>query len=337
MKTPTFFNRAPEPRIPELIQQFMEYLKNEKDSSHHTLVNYEIDLRHWIRFLSEQNPGRSFGLSRMTDLKCLREFLAKEIESYERTTVSRRLSVIKGFLKFLHREGHIKKNVGKLISLPRAHDKLPGVLKQEDVLRLIENIPTQRLPDKRMRAIIELLYSTGVRVSELANLTHEKIDFRQGCILVFGKGQQGTARPDGAPLPGGLARLYRFHAGAPETGAPDAGFSQPSGAAPVRSHHPENFAHFRAGDSRHRGSERVSPHTLRHSCATHLLARGAGLREIQELLGHQSLVTTQKYTHVDIQRLKRSYKQAHPKERAWEEGESPVDAEVEENEEEGSV
>ena len=340
MKTPSLFDQATgqagEPRIPELIQQFLEFMKSEKDASHHTLVNYEIDLRHWIKFLYEQSPGRSFGVTRMTDLKCLREFLAKEMESYERTTVSRRLSVIKGFLKYLHREGHIKKNVGKLISLPRAHERLPNVLKPEEVLRLIENIPTQRLPDKRMRAIIELLYSTGIRVSELVNLTHEKIDFRQGCILIFGKGSKERLVPIGRHCQAALLDYIDSMPAHQKQGPQTPVFLNHQGQRlSVRTvqRNLRTFAQEILGST----GTKVSPHTLRHSCATHLLARGAGLREIQELLGHRSLVTTQKYTHVDVQRLKRSYKQAHPKERAWEEGEAPAEAEAEENEQEGSV
>ena len=205
-------------------------------------------------------------------------------------------------------------NVAKLISLPKAHEKLPVVLKPEEVLQLIENISTESLPNKRMKAIVELLYSTGIRVSELIGLHYEHLDLRNGFIRVTGKGSKERVVPLGQHC---QTAIRDYVDAVPQT-------QKQGRQTPL-------FLNGRGGPFTVRSTQRtlrrfaieilgpvgakVTPHTLRHSCATHLLSGGAGLREIQELLGHRSLVTTQKYTQVDLARLKKSYATAHPKER----------------------
>jgi integrase/recombinase XerC len=246
-------------------------------------------------------------------LKALREFLSHEMERYERTTVARRLSVIKGFLKFLHREGYLNRNVAKLISLPRPHEKLPNVLKPEEVLKMLEGIPTRTLREKRIRAIVELLYSTGIRVSELVELSVEKVDFRAGSLLIRGKGDKERVVPMGRHCQRAIHDYIEAMPSNQKKGPSTPLFLNQWGERLTVRTVQRNLREFALETLGTTGSK-VSPHTLRHSCATHLLAGGAGLREIQELLGHRSLVTTQKYTQVDIERLKRSYKQAHPKE-----------------------
>lgn len=312
MKEKTLFDGATPPTLPELIKQFLEYLKGERGSSHHTLVNYEIDLRHWLKFLFEQQSG-AFDFKKLSDLKSLREFLSHETQKYERTTVARRLSVIKGFLKFLHREGFLDKNVAKLISLPRTHEKLPTVLKPEEVLKLIEGIPNDSLRQKRMKAIVELLYSTGIRVSELVGLTHETIDFKNGVIRVFGKGSKERMVPMGRHCQNAIHAYIEAMPLYQKKGPSTPVFLNSEGSGVSVRTVQRNLREFAIEILGSIGTK-VTPHTLRHSCATHLLAGGAGLREIQELLGHRSLVTTQKYTQVDITRLKKSYQSSHPKE-----------------------
>jgi integrase/recombinase XerC len=299
--------------VPAMVKDYLTYLEGERRSSRHTLVNYQIDLRHWLKFLFTQKTDVPL-LERMTDLKLLRDFISGEMKQYERTTVSRRLSVIKGFLKFLHREEYIKKNVAKLISLPKPHEKLPTILKPEEVIQLIENIPTDRLPNKRMRAIVELLYSTGIRVSELIGLTYEQVDLRNGFIRVLGKGSKERVVPLGRHCQTALRDYIDAVPSLQKQGLKTPLFLNGRGGPfTVRSTQRtlRRFAIEILGPA----GAKVTPHTLRHSCATHLLSGGAGLREIQELLGHRSLVTTQKYTQVDLARLKKSYEKAHPKER----------------------
>ena len=196
MAEKNLFSSGEKPSPPDLVKQFLDYLDAEKSSSHHTIVNYGIDLRHWLKFLYARQPGK-FDMKQLVDLRVLREFLSLELKEYERSTVSRRLSVIKGFLKFLHREGFLDKNVAKLISLPRPHEKLPHVLNPEEAIRLIEGVPAGTLRQKRIKSILELLYSTGIRVSELVGLTHERVDFRAATILVTGKGNKERLVPMG--------------------------------------------------------------------------------------------------------------------------------------------
>ncbi len=316
MSAKNIFDQAKGPSPKELSDQFFEYLKVEKNSSQYTLINYEIDLRYWFKFIFDQAPGK-FSLDKFTDFKLLRSYLADQGEKYSKTTVCRRLSVIKGFLKFLHREGYIEKNVAKLIAQPKLAEKLPKILKPEEVIRLIEGTPGSTLREKRIRAAIELLYSTGMRVSELVGITYEKIDFKSSVLIVLGKGNKERALPMGRHC---MVAIRDYIDGIPATqkqGSKTPLFMNQDGEAiSVRSIQ-RNIREFAVQTLGPIGLE-VTPHTLRHSCATHLLSRGAGLREIQELLGHDSLVTTQKYTQVDTERLKASYRKAHPKEQAKE-------------------
>lgn len=308
----TLFDVAQSPPIAKLMEGFLEYLRTEKSASPHTTLNYEIDLRTFLKFLFEKTPGK-FDVAKVSNLKLLREYLAESLQKYSRATVCRRLSVIKGFLKFLHREGYLDKNVAKLISLPRAQEKLPTVLKPEEAIKLIEGIPTDNLRQKRTRAIVELLYSTGLRISELATLTYEKVDFRNGTVLVHGKGSKERVVPMGRHCQEAIRDYIDSMPQTQKRGQKTPLFVNQNGEAiSVRSIQ-RNLREF-ATEILGTTGEKVTPHTLRHSCATHLLAGGAGLREIQELLGHRSLVTTQKYTQVDIDRLKASYKKSHPKE-----------------------
>lgn len=311
MSSRTLFDQAKLPPSSELLHGFLEYLKAERAASEHTIINYEIDLKTFFKFIFE--TGRPFSVELVTDMKVLRAYLAKELEKFSRATVARRLSVIKGFLKHLHREGYIDKNVAKLISLPRQEQKLPHVLKTDDALKLLNGIPTNTLRQKRMRAIVELLYSTGIRVSELQSLTYEKIDFRAGTLTVFGKGSKERVVPMGRHCQNALRDYVDSVPEIQKRGVKTPLFLNQHGEAiSVRSIQ-RNLREF-AMEALGTTGEKVTPHTLRHSCASHLLSGGAGLREIQELLGHRSLVTTQKYTQVDVERLKASYKKAHPKE-----------------------
>jgi integrase/recombinase XerC len=313
MKDKTFYDKANRnPKVSKLVEIFLEYMRVEKNASPHTLSSYQLDLRHWLSFLFENHPGR-FGVGHFANLKYLREYLGKAHETYERSTVSRKLSVIKGFLKFLHRESYLEKNIAKLITLPRPHQKIPKILKPEEIVKLIDGIPTTTLRQLRLKAIIELLYSTGIRISELVGLDQEHLDFHYGTARVFGKGSKERMVPMGRHCQKAIHEYIDAMPQVQKHGPKTPLFLNRDGdRVTVRTiqRNLKEFALVVLGAS---GME-VSPHTLRHSCATHLLAGGAGLREIQELLGHRTLVTTQKYTQVDIARLKASYKKSHPKE-----------------------
>lgn len=303
----------PGPALPKLTDEFLNHLKTEKDASKHTLINYEIDLRHWFAYFLKDHTGK-LDLVEVSSLKNLREFLSHEMEQYQRSTVLRRLSVIKGFLKFLHREGYLEKNMAKLIKLPRAHEKLPTVLNQDEIVHLIEGIQPVDLRHKRIRAVMELLYSTGIRISELVDLNYEHLDFRAGTVLVMGKGRKERVVPMGRHCQKAIKDYIDSMPESQKQGVKTPVFVNQDGERLTVRTVQRNMREMAVKVLGEAGLK-VTPHTFRHSCATHLLARGAGLREIQELLGHQSLVTTQKYTQVDVERLKSAYKMAHPKER----------------------
>jgi integrase/recombinase XerC len=251
-------------------------------------------------------------LKKITDLSLLRDFLSHENEKYERATVARRLSVIKSFFKFVHREGFLELNVAKLISLPKVPQKLPRVLKPDEITQIINEIPANNLREKRIKAIVELLYSTGMRISELTQLNHEDIHFKSGTVLVFGKGKKERLIPMGRHCQKAIKDYLDAIPNQQKSGPKTPVFMNAEGdRVSVRTvqRNLKEFAVLALGVS---GLE-VTPHTLRHSCATHLLSAGAGLREIQDLLGHETLLTTQKYTQVDTARLKAVYAKSHPR------------------------
>ncbi len=307
------FSPDTHPEVIERVNAFLEYLKTERSASRYTIINYEIDLRHFIQFLSAR-LGPQFDFDKQVTLKVLREFLALQVAKYERATVARRLSLVKSFLKYLHQEGVVERNMARLIRLPKPHLKLPFVLRAEEIIQLIEQTPRETLPGKRLRAVLELLYSAGVRISELVALTYDDIDLNKGQIRVFGKGSRERLTPIGLHCRAALGEYIRSVPALQKTGKETPVFLNRDGKRiSVRSlqRHLQTYAVEILGA---RGAE-VTPHTFRHSCATHLLAAGAGLREIQELLGHRTLATTQKYTHLSVERIRHAYESAHPRER----------------------
>lgn len=307
------FDQGELPNTAELVSFFLEYLTSERSASHHTVINYEIDLRHFIKFLSER-CGPRIDFETQVTLKILRDFLGTQIKKYERSTVARRLSLIKGFLKFLHQEGYVRKNIARLIRLPRAHTRLPATLKPQEIVQLIEQLPLDCLRHKRLKAVLELLYSAGLRVSELVGLNYADLDLPKNQVRVLGKGNKERLVPIGMHCRAALGEYVKAVPALQKRGDATPTFLNRSGGRiSVRSIQRELQAY--AIQVLGPKGALVTPHTFRHSCATHLLANGAGLREIQELLGHRTLVTTQKYTHLDIERLKVSYRSAHPKER----------------------
>jgi len=312
MKNETLFSAPVTPSLSQWIDAFLQFLSMEKNASPHTLLNYRLDLTHWVKFLVKQD--KPLTPQTYSDFKILRKFLSEELKEYERATVNRRLSALKSFFKFLHREGHLEKNIARLISLPRTQSRLPHVLKPDEVLKFIESIPTSTLRHKRIRAAAELLYSTGIRVSELAQLNHENVNLRTGLLTVMGKGSKERVVPMGRHCQNAIRDYIEAMPREHKKGLSTPLLLNESGERVSVRTIQRDLRAFALDTLGMRGLK-VSPHTFRHSCATHLLARGAGLREIQELLGHESLVTTQKYTQVDMERLKASYKVAHPKER----------------------
>ena len=285
------------------IDKFIDYLKIEKNASDHTIVNYSVDLLDFSKFLGDAS------VETVTYL-VLRRYLAHMREkNYSKRTIARKLATLRSFFRFLYREGYIKTNPATSISTPKLDKKLPLFLDTGEVVKLIEAPSERDLNGLRDRAILETLYSTGVRVSELVHLNVNDVDFIGGVVKVLGKGRKERLTPIGDKA----LRAIRNYLSKRRLGKPanrKAVFLNKGGTRLTdRSVRRVVGKYIKMVSLR----EGVSPHTLRHSFATHLLNKGADLRSVQELLGHMNLSTTQIYTHVTTKRLKEVYEKAHPR------------------------
>ena len=291
---------------------FIESLRR-KAVSNHTITNYERDLRDFGVFLDLRKVTLE-----SIDHVMLRDFLnyLYTERRLSKSSVSRKLACLKTFFKFMLREGRLKTNPAELISSPRVPKKLPAYLAENETAAVVEMPQGTTLKAVRDRAILELLYASGLRVSELVSLDEDEVDMRQETVRVLGKGNKERIVPFGSFAAKALQEYFdaKHAAGAATRGS--------DGAIPAFLSVRTPPQRISARDVQRlvvrvrlglKSSRRVTPHTLRHSFATHLLERGADLRSIQELLGHESLSTTQKYTHVSIQHLKKEYDKAHPK------------------------
>ena len=293
------------------IERFIEYLRVERNASPLTLKSYEEDLIALVLYLEEVEE-RPVKIIEVTTLD-LRRFIAQlQEEGYAKSTISRKLACLRSFFRFAVREGWIEANIAKPLRNPRSGRKLPHFLSAEEIAKLLESPPSNTPSGLRDRAILETMYSSGLRVSELVGLGLEDIDFTAGLIRVRGKGRKERLSPLGSYAQKALKKWIAKRKPDPKAG---------------KDHTSAVFLNRfgRRLTSRSVGrmlekclkqcglDQRTSPHTLRHSFATHLLDRGADIRSVQELLGHKSLITTQIYTHVSTTRLREVYETAHPR------------------------
>jgi integrase/recombinase XerC len=295
----------------ELARQMERYLGELKRtaSSRHTIDAYAADLRQFLEFLSP--PELAPPEPRAIDLLILREWLAGLYrDQLSAVTIRRKLAAVRGLFRFLLREGVVTVNVGRLVRTPKAPQKLPEVMTAEQANTLIDGVASRRVErpfPARDRAIFELLYGCGLRVSELAGLDLEDVDRSQGWLRVRGKGRKERL----VPLPGkAVEALERYFSERPIVRGERAVFlNHRRGRLTDRGLRGivKLYATLLAGDPS------IHPHSFRHAYATHLLADGADLRAIQELLGHARLSTTQKYTQVSLTDLMAVYDKAHPK------------------------
>jgi len=299
-----------------LIQEFLFYLQHERNFSDHTVRGYTADLSQFAAFLVP--PGASGGTDE-ADLTRrilgaapldLRGYLADlRREAYQRATVARKLATLRSFYKFLARQGHVKSNPVKVIRTPRQEKRLPKFLEPAQIEQLLAAPKGDDLLTRRDRAILEVLYSTGMRVSELVGLDLEDIDPIGEVVRVCGKGRRERLAPLGSYSIVALD-LYLAARAEARINATKAVFVNRHGLRlSTRSVRRKLGKYLKIAGL----DPKVSPHTLRHSFATHMLERGADLRAVQELLGHRSLSTTQIYTHVTAGRMKQVYEAAHPR------------------------
>lgn len=288
-----------------LIRDFISYLKNTKGYSEHTIRAYKRELKDFLDFAG----NNAFKID-IQDIRSYISYLSSK--KLQKTSISRALSSIRSFYRFLHREGYIKKNPAKLVSHPKKQRKLPNFLTVDDAFCLVES-PENERKDKnppfiiaRDMAILETLYGSGLRVSELTGLNMEDINLKEGIIRAKGKGKKERIVPIGAKAIEAIKRYLSFRAGISKDN-PALFINRRGGRLTSRTVHRIVIKYAKA-----LGISGVGPHTLRHTFATHLLQAGADLRVIQELLGHTSLSTTQRYTHIDAAHLIDVYDRAHP-------------------------
>jgi len=303
----------------ELLNQFLEHLRYERNLSQHTLRNYQSDLEQFHDYLAPAEPKtgrRTEPPLADIDHITVREWLATlHSAEKQKSSIARKLAALRTFFQFLVREGVVEKNPAKLVATPRLEKKLPKHLSIEEAIKFVETPDLATDLGKRDRAMLELMYATGVRVAELTKLNLGHIDFRNRLIRVTGKRRKERIVPFGEPALAAL-KVYldvrdRFLDAAPiSEREPEALFLNYQGTRiTTRSvgRMVEKYIRICAG------RYDISPHALRHSFATHLLDSGADLRDIQELLGHARLSSTQIYTHVSMEKLIQVYDKAHPK------------------------
>ena len=312
---------------PQLVEQFISYLRFERHFSPYTARCYEADLRQYVEFLTNDGEGTIPNIGSEIELRLagadamvVRRFLAHlDSFSYSPATTARKIATLRSFYKWLLRQERISTNPMLLIRTPKQTKRLPKAINVDHVDKLLSMPDNHDTLGARDRAILETLYSTGVRVSELVDLNRSDLDLQGQTLHIRGKGKRERIVPLGSHAMAAIRHYMTLLEPDPRFRAlRDQSRSEPT--VPL-------FVNKNGGRLSSRSVRRkldkyllqagldpsISPHTLRHSFATHLLDNGADLRSVQELLGHQSLSTTQIYTHLSSMRLRNAYDDAHPR------------------------
>ena len=323
------------PVIKQAIGKFIEYLRYVRNASPSTLRNYKKDLEQFLEYLTPPDT-KPMSLAAVDHL-VIREFVAYlHGRGLKKTSIGRKVAALRSFFKFCLREGILRDNPARLVATPKLPKRLPAVLTAEEMNRFLDSLGTEkasktgprgisktrtykvteesRLALQRDRAILELLYASGLRVSELTGLSMGDVDLREQTVRVLGKGRKERIVPFGSKA---LAALEAYWSGreqwlrkAASRGDYEAVFLNPAGGRLTT----RSIRHILKKYTRLANINwDLHPHSLRHAFATHLLADGADLRAIQELLGHASLSTTQRYTHATIEQLMAVYDKTHPR------------------------
>jgi integrase/recombinase XerC len=301
--------------VEELIQQYAGQLRNERNVSPHTLRNYLSDLSQFYQFLLEKGlclrADGSVDVSKI-DVYVMRAYLASLTKSRKKSSVGRKIAALRGFFRYLVATDRIEKDPLLLIYSPKQEKPLPTFLSVDDAFRLLGGIKIKTGLDVRDLAVIEVFYSTGIRVSELVGLNWADIDIHLGILRVIGKGSKERIVPIGKIAVEALEKYsheLRKKWNLACKGQTAVFLNNRGKRITTRSVARIVEKHLqRAGIA-----IKMGPHGLRHSFATHLLNSGADLRVIQELLGHASLSTTQRYTHLNLDQLTAIYDKAHPR------------------------
>lgn len=296
---------------PNYEELFVNYLRYERNMSPETIRAYEKDLHQFLRYFAK-GDGEPVNPADLSSLQ-IREYLAHLKEkNYEKTTIVRKLATIRSFYKCLIRKGLVANNPLAEIPTPKVEKKIPHFLTVEEVEKLLNAPQGTGFQPVRDRAILETLYSTGLRVSELTSLNVEDIDFTAEAVRAKGKGRRERMVPIGSFALQAIRRYIELRATVPNINEKDPNalflnrFGDRLSSRSIRKII-DKYIQVTGLD------EKTSPHTLRHSFATHLLNRGANIRVVQELLGHKHLSTTQIYTHITTDAMKKAYETATPR------------------------
>jgi integrase/recombinase XerC len=304
--------------VEEHIQKFAYHLRHERNASDHTLRNYVSDLEQFHAFLS---PVPKTGTRRRIDVHdidhiTIREYLAHLYnEKRKKTSIARKLASLRTFFRFLCRERVLDANPARLVSSPRLEKRIPRVVSPDEMIKFIQTPDTSTPLGKRDRAILEMLYSTGCRVSELASMNLADVALSQQCVLVRGKGRKERIIPFGSNARSSLEDYLKTRAELLINAPLD------------KRHSTAVFLNYQGTRITTRSIGRLiekylrlcatthdlSPHSLRHAFATHLLSAGADLRAIQEMMGHAKLSSTQIYTQVSVEQLMKVYDRSFPR------------------------
>ncbi len=307
---------VPDDALPEafagLLGDYERHLTAERDLARHTVTAYLGDVAGLLEHAHRLGIAEAADL----DLRALRSWLAKQqTMGRSRTTLARRATAARVFTAWLARTGRSGSDVGSALGSPKPHRTLPEVLRVDEARALVEaaaaHADDASAIGLRDVAMLELLYATGMRVGELVGLDVDDVDRDRNVVRVFGKGRKERTVPFGHPAAAAYDRWVRN--GRPQLAREGSGAALFLGARGGRidPRAVRTVVHQRLADVP--GAPDLGPHGLRHSAATHLLEGGADLRSVQELLGHASLATTQRYTHVSTDRIRRAYQQAHPR------------------------
>lgn len=297
----------------EILKAFNHHLTSERDLSAHTVRAYIGDLESLLAHLETLKVDEIAQL----ELNHLRSWLAnQQIKGGARTSLSRRITSIRLFTKWAVKRNYLAKDVGTTLATPKGHRVLPDVLEIDEAKTAMDSLAARATEEQtplslRDVAIVEMLYATGARVGELCGLDLNDIDYDRQTIRVLGKGNKERTIPFGNPALRALTSWLKQ--GRDQIAQSQSGDAVFIGARGKRIDQRTVRTVVYEALSAIEGIERMGPHALRHSAATHLLEGGADLRTVQEILGHASLATTQIYTHVSTERLQKAFKQAHPR------------------------
>ncbi|MDZ4711845.1 MAG: tyrosine-type recombinase/integrase [bacterium] len=305
-----------EKKFNEYLSEYLNYIKVNRNYSRHTYRSYETDLKQFGEYIltsSNISGNEKFSFDK-ADTTFIKTFVANLSDpfaykkKYSKKTISRKISVIKSFYKYLYKKKYIRKNFAAGVGFPKMEKKLPSFLTEKELTNLLGQkfITRISITDK---AIIELFYSTGIRLSELIELTLDKVDFKNKTIRVFGKGSKERIVPFGNEADKAIKNYLSIREISNTGNLPNLFISNNG-----KKFYPEKIRRMMNKNlSLVTDLKKRSAHVLRHSFATHLLDNGADIRAVKDMLGHESLSTTQVYTHVTPERLKKAYKQSHPR------------------------